>query len=488
MERTASDRILPMLIAATMLACPYPLHAANGLTVLHYFDDVVHGANPFGRLVEGSDGTFYGTTQSGGGLDGFGEVYRVDAGGNFSIVHSFVKGPDGYQPDSGLVLMDDGNFYGTTRQSCQGSPCTYTGGTVFRMAPDGTLTTVHAFTGADDKAWPGPLTASRDGLLYGLTYHGGSDIFGSAYAISTDATYIPLADFNRANGSNPDGALIEGADGSFYGTTSSGGTYDKGTVFRMTQDGAITTLHDFTGGDDGSGPNGDLLQGDDGRFYGGTAHDGRGGRGTVFAITADGALTTLHAFNGGDGTGPIGALVQGSDGYLYGASGGGLYLSHSGGSSEQGTLFRLSTSGWLMTLHLFAPEEGTSPATAPIFGSDGRLYGTTDFFGSPDGGFGSVYAFDLAAPRMPELHMCNYYGSDHKCQGSVDGRVGQIVQLDWASANVAYCQASGAWNGVRSTGGTYRFRATRPGVFRYRLDCRGPEGRIAGQIVVRVIR
>ena len=463
MKRIASLRLLSGLFA---LALAVPALAASGLTVLHTFQGW-DGNYAYGRLVQGNDGAFYGTTLSGG--PGTGTVYRVDVDGNFKLLHAFQGPDDGISPNAGLVLMDDGNFYGTTSDwgPCQ-EPCA-SGGTVFRMTPDGVLTTLHTFA---SNTRPYSLAAGRDGLLYGVTGAGGSHGYGSIYSIATDGTYRLLVSFDRTAGIwSPQGRLVEGTDGNFYGTTINGGTYEAGTVFRMTPDGAITLLHGINGTTDGDTPYAGLVQGDDGRFYGGTQRGGSG-FGTLFAITADGDFTVLHAFNHGDGSGLKDALLQWSDGFLYGTSGG-------GGNQNAGTLFRLSPDGRLSTLHLFAPGDVAVPATAPVLGSDGRLYGTTAM---------SVYAFDLAAPRTPELHLaglCTPPSIHNDCLGI---RVGADIQLEWASANVAACRASGAWSGIRRRGGIQTFQAAETGTFVYRIDCTGPNGHVSDQVVVKVGR
>src|SRR6185436_11465004 len=121
---------------------------------------------------------------------------------------------------------------------------------------------------------------------------------------------------NGANGAYPSCALVQGADGSIYGTTENGGTNGgAGTVFKITPSGAFTSLYSFTGGDDGAVPIPGLVQGSDGNFYGTTIQGGnRGGFGTVFQITPSGGLTTLHSFDGGDnGANPWGGLLLGKD-------------------------------------------------------------------------------------------------------------------------------------------------------------------------------
>lgn len=472
-------RLPSTLFAAATLALSAPLGATNGITVLHGFD-YDDGQYPEGRLVEGPDGAFYGTTY-GGGLHHQGEVFRVDGAGDFSILHSF-DGEDGQSLDSGLVVMDDGFFYGSTPQTvyCRGNLCSGYGGTVFRIGGDGTFSTLHTFKVGAEGWQVGPVTAGGDGLLYGLTVQGGATGEGTAFAMATDGTHLPLASFGTANGGLPYGALTLGTDGNFYGTTSIGGTNGKGTVFRMTPDGTITTLYSFTGGSDGGTPYGSLLQGSDGRFYGG-ASGGGNGSGTVFAITTGGALEVLHSFNGGDGTAPVDSLVEGGDGYLYAVGGGGY--------QGYGTLYRLSKDGrQFMTLHLFKTQDGVHPSSAPIFGSDGRLYGTTIQYGGKPGASGSVYAFDLAAPRTPELILTKTcYNEFNMCFRPINTSVGEFVSVNWASANVSACRASGAWSGARPVGGGYKFQVTQRGASTYRLTCAGPNGPVSAKVIITAI-
>lgn len=387
MERKVFARLLSCLALVTGLALAGPLYAADGLTVLHAFN-TTDGLSPAGRLVQGPDGAFYGTTTY-GGLNDFGEVFRVDASGDFSILYSFPK-TGGVNPQGALVLMDDGFFYGTTpnlnycRDTPRGPFCKTLGsGTVFRVGADGSFATVHVFKNLRTHQFIDPLTDGGDGLLYGMTAVGGPETYGFAYAISTDGIYVPLADFHQATGGRPYGGLTRGTDGNFYGTASDGGAHGYGTVFRMSPDGTMTTLYSFTGGADGRWPRTTLLQGSDGRLYGGAGT-------TVFAITTGGELTVLHTFDNPDTPGVIEKLVEGADGYLYGTSIDSDY--------PLGGLYRMSKDGRLFeVLHQFTAQEGTQPSSGLIFGGDGRLYGTT--WTSGNGFGGTVYAFDLTALR-----------------------------------------------------------------------------------------
>ena len=131
--------------------------------------------------------------------------------------------------------------------------------------------------------------------------------------------------FDGSNGYYPNGSLIEGSDGNFYGMTSSGGAYGYGTAFKMTPEGALTTLVDFDYYTNGYGPNGSLIQGSDGDFYGMTNSGGPSGYGTAFKMTSDGTLTILVSFDYSNGYGPYrGSLIQASDGNFYGMTGGWL--------------------------------------------------------------------------------------------------------------------------------------------------------------------
>jgi uncharacterized repeat protein (TIGR03803 family) len=202
------------------------------------------------------------------------------------------------------------------------------------------------------------------------------------------------------DGASPSAALVQGSDGFFYGTTIGGGTNaGYGTVFKISADGAVTTLYSFSGGNDGLGPSG-LVQGSDGYFYGTTL-----GRlsilgsirnpGTVFKISTNGDLTTLYSFTGGnDGWDPEAALAQGSDGYFYGTTSCGsvrpCYASPLGSGTAPGTIFKISTNGDLTTFYSFTNGNDSEVSFAGLVeGSDGNFYGTTEEGGTQ--GAGTVF-------------------------------------------------------------------------------------------------
>ena len=128
----------------------------------------------------------------------------------------------------------------------------------------------------------------------------------------------------------PNGGLVLGSDGNFYGTTQYGGTSHLGTVYRISQGGTYQELGSFDSSN-GAQPFGQMIQAANGNFYGTTVGGGSHSQGTVFQLTPAGVLTTVYNFtyigNGdNDAAQPKGTLVQGADGRLYGTSqAGGLY-------------------------------------------------------------------------------------------------------------------------------------------------------------------
>ena len=165
------------------------------------------------------------------------------------------------------------------------------------------------------------------------------------------------------------GPMIQGSDGNVYGTTASEGMSGSGTVFKITSAGVYTVLYSFAGGTaDGNDPTA-LIQGSDGDLYGTTGAGGTSNNGTVFKITPAGVETVLYSFAGGtDGALPT-ILINGSDGNFYGTT-------VAGGASNRGTVFKITSAGLETVLHSFGSyADGLGP-TSLIQGSDGNFYGT----------------------------------------------------------------------------------------------------------------
>lgn len=261
----------------------------SNFTVLHNIQGGTDGSNTYSPLLVGSDGALYGTTFFANSATR-GTVFKMDENGsNYAILHTFTGVPnDGQQPRGRLIESTNGLVYGTT--TFGGA---FNRGTVFSMDKNGGNYWFFSFTSADSLGSPeaGVLEAS-DGLLYGTLYHGGTGSQGSVFAVSTDlfSYYAALYKFTNTNGDGkwPNTELVEGADGALYGLTQQGGnpSHPGGTIFKLNKDGnGYVVLRDFDSTIGGDYPQGGLLKGTNGVFYGTTAHGGPGD-GCVFALNS----------------------------------------------------------------------------------------------------------------------------------------------------------------------------------------------------------
>ena len=190
-----------------------------------------------------------------------------------------------------------------------------------------------------------------------------------------------LVSFDSSKGLHPQGGLLIGPDGNFYGTTRDGGDNNAGTIFRFTADGALTSLFSFNF-TNGSAPQAGLTLGKDGNFYGTTTLGGPSGFGTIFRFSTNGTLSILASFDGTNGANPQCQLVMDDSGNFYGTA-------PEQGPNGFGTVFRVTTDGVLTTLVSFNETNGASPEDGLAAGSDGSFYGTTANGGSS--GFGTVF-------------------------------------------------------------------------------------------------
>jgi uncharacterized repeat protein (TIGR03803 family) len=334
---------------------------AGMLTNLHSFAyGTSSGEDPYAPLAQGTNGNFYGATFLGGAY-GEGSLFLMTTNGAVTFLHWFTGGVDGENPQNGLLQGADGNWYGTT---LEGGVNAY--GSVFKLTAGGGFTTLYSFTGETDGAYPNcALVQGRDGNFYGTTLEAGGDGFGTVFSLTTNGTLTTLGSFNGANGGYPQAGVIQGADGRFYGTTYEGGAGGAGTVFSLTTNGTLTTLGSF-GSTNGGNPAAALVQATDGNFYGTTTAGGAGGQGTVFKITPGGALTTLLWFDGINGADPQAALVQASNGSFYGTTpqGGVGYNPSVGGGN--GVIFRLTLPMFTSNAFPAVPAIACLPYTAGL--------------------------------------------------------------------------------------------------------------------------
>jgi uncharacterized repeat protein (TIGR03803 family) len=374
------------------------------------------GGNRTGGMVQGDDGNFYGTTQGGGTnlapFGGCGTVFKMTPDGTFTTIYSFgaVLDPndnvlDGQGPEGNLIKGADGKLYGTTYQ---GGVSGYSGGgTFFQITTNGAHTIIYSFgiNNSDGTNYDGldpqaGVVQGTDGNFYGTTTYGGAYGQGTVFQLTPGGVLTTLHSFTKldpnyytnADGAEPSGELVQGDDGNFYGTATSGGVYDGGTIFQITPGGAFTTLFSFNsfGGTNGYLPFAGLCNGTDGNFFGTTYGGGFFGNGTVFQITTNGVLTTLHSFTAGgnDGGEPVANLIEGSDGNFYGTTIG-------------NTVFQITTNGTFTVLHTFSGLDGKFPRASLVQGTDGNFYGTTASDGATynplvePSGYGTIFKITI---------------------------------------------------------------------------------------------
>jgi uncharacterized repeat protein (TIGR03803 family) len=254
-----------------------------------------NGAHPDVALIQGTDGSLYGATKYGGpypkttsGGTGYGVIFRITTNGTLStpVVFDSTNGANA----AALVRGNDGNFYGTTAWGGSISQLPLGYGTIFQLNPDGTFDKLYKFTGGNDGGFPyASLVEGNDGNFYGTTYNGGTNQLGTVFSITPGGQFKALYSFMSSNvGGYPYGGLVQGSDGNLYGTTYIGGGNQFGTIFEITTDGNLTRLISFSGTSGpslGANPLGALVQGTDGNFYGTTSLGGANGLGTIFRLS-----------------------------------------------------------------------------------------------------------------------------------------------------------------------------------------------------------
>jgi uncharacterized repeat protein (TIGR03803 family) len=309
---------------------------AGAETVLWSFGGGSDGAIPDGDLIQAGDGNFYGMTNQ-GGMNGLGTVFKITPAGVETVLWSFGAAGDGSQPYGDLVQASDGNFYGMT--SGGGTNAT---GVIFEITPSSTESVLYSFgpsNGTTDGAYPqASLIQASDGNFYGTTGYGGPGNAGTVFRLTPAGAYSTLYFFaGSTDGGHPNCTLLQASDGNLYGATADYGAHGHGTVFRITTTGLLTTLYSFAGQPDVDSAYGALIQATDGNLYGTSDGGGAFGYGSVFSISLAGAESIVHSFgNAPDGQYPYYTpLLQATNGHLYG-------LTPYGGANGNGIVFDIN--------------------------------------------------------------------------------------------------------------------------------------------------
>jgi uncharacterized repeat protein (TIGR03803 family) len=365
-------------MCSVLVASEYSAEAQTNFMVLKLFAGDVDGAVPACTLVADQSGMLYGTTLA-GGVSNAGTVFRINKGGSgFSTLKRFNVS-DGANPFAGLLVGSDGALFGTTYNGGASSA-----GTLFKVNRDGSdFALLHEFLGGTDGANPqNGLIKGSDGMIYGVIPNGNSVAHGAIFRINKDGSgYSQVFVFTDlvVTGVQPGCKLVEGSNGALYGTARVGGATFRGIIFKVNKDGTgYTILYNFQKGiHDGAGPAAGLVKGSDGFLYGAAHLGGTLGVGTVFRIDENGGgYGTLWNFqtNGLSGQFPISELVEGADGALYGTT-----LQDVDGSSN-GTFFKVNKDGsGFVTLRSFSSADGAQPNGTLMQDDKGILYGSVQY-------------------------------------------------------------------------------------------------------------
>src|ERR1017187_644292 len=442
-----SGKVLRRIIAVILLVLAGRTFKASGQTVTNLYSFIgtsSDGGNPQAPLIQGSDSNFYGTAPAGFvqfKTNNYGTVFRIGPDGSFTNLHSF-NGIDGAYPIAGLVQGSDGSFYGTTVNAGITNF-----GTVFRISTSGSYTNLHSLVGSpgDGRQPDARLVQGIDGSFYGTTIYGGASTncnfgCGTVFRFSVSGGYTNLYSFvgSPIDGANPTAGLVRGSDGNFYGTTRNGGANAAGTVFRISPNGSCTNLHSFGNSPgDAALPAAGLVQGSDGNFYGTTLFGGvtspqnTSGYGVIFRINTSGVYTNLYSFVSppGDGNFPTGGLVQGSDGRFYGTT-------QQGGANGNGIIYRITPNGSYTNLYPFAgyPNDGSQPNAGLVQGGDGNFYGTTTFGGINNSGTVYRLSVPINPPPYPINQITNAQVATTDIVLSVVSIAGETYQLQFSSS------------------------------------------------------
>jgi uncharacterized repeat protein (TIGR03803 family) len=391
MRKSGSRKVVFIILfcVATVVAS-----SAQTLTTLVSFDGINGGDPANTPLTQGADGNLYGATLGDGVPDTMGTIFRITPAGSLTSLYNFCSQPncsDGWAP-TGVMQASNGSFYGVAELGGSTTYCTGCG-TIFKLTQD-KYTLLYSFcskTNCNDGSIPSEtLVQASNGNLYGVSFCGG------------------------------------------LGPTSANCPEGAGTLFEITPAGKFTTLYSFCSEADcadGGEPGSNLVIGPNGSLFGATSVGGSSSVGTLFEFTAAGKLTILHNFDS-DEHGLITLMLAG-DGSLYGTT--------SYGADGGGKIFKLAPGNVFTTLYSFCAQkgcpDGSNPQAPLVEGSDGNFYGTTDLGGTS--GNGTLFKFTPEG----ELTTLHNFCSAPNC-------------ADGGSPNSLMQATSGSFYGMTQVGGS----------------------------------
>jgi uncharacterized repeat protein (TIGR03803 family) len=362
--------------------------ANDSYTKILEFNDTTNGSNPYGSLLQAADGYLYGVTSAGGAHKN-GVLFQFNPSTTSLTVKFDFDSAHGANPYGSLIQATDGNLYGMTSFGGANDA-----GVIFQYNPlASSCTKKFDFSTATGANPNGSLMQNADGMLYGMTYDFGAEGVGSLFQFNpTTSVFNKRFDFLQAtNGSFPSGSLLATADGMIYGTTRNGGMYESGVIFQYDpKTFTYTKKFDFNDSVTGSYPTGYLVQAKDGMLYGLTIYGGTNDGGTLFQYDPlTSTCSKKYDFADSNISNPFGSLILAKDGMLYG-------LTREGGANNMGALFQYNSATHTLSKKIDFDDvtNGKYPDGSLIQAADGKLYGTTRKGGTYDAG--TLFQYDLS--------------------------------------------------------------------------------------------
>lgn len=359
--------------------------------------DGIDGIQPNGSLIQDANGKFYGTTVGGGSPLNFGAIYSFDpVSMTYTKLNTYTTNT-GMQPTGGLVLANNGKYYGMTQTGGTNNT-----GTIFSFDTVTNIqTNVFNFTSANGAYPLSSLIKASNGKLYGMTTTGGSTNEGTLFSYDpANNTFVKLLDLNSPLCRNPQASLVEASNGKLYGISYVlyNGNFLQGSIFSYDISTNAATTVATTNFSQGAGPFGGLIQADNGKLYGMANYGGTGNNlfGTIFSFDpVNNTFLKIFDFDSINGSYPQSDFIQASNGKLYG-------MTQSGGSKNMGTIISVDPVTNIVTkLFDFDSVKGKLPTGKLIQASDGKLYGMTSAGGSTDNGI--VFSYDITNAVFTKL-------------------------------------------------------------------------------------
>ncbi len=384
----------------------------DNMELVYSLTSNAHGDGPEGGILESQDGYFYGAATR-GGRHGYGSIYKFTGYEDFELVYSFEGGSKGYTPVGNLVEDNEGNIYGLVDSGGEywDGQLNNNGG-IFRLSQNKEYKLVVSFDGENlIRPYKTSLMIANDGNLYGISPMGGQYNDGCIYRYIPDQDVEILHSFNSENGGSwPSGSLFHAKDNFLYGATvnyydsETDGSHDFGSIFKVSLEGNLTTVHVFRRSDlssHGGYPEEGPIMASNGYLYGGLYDFGPGRGGAIYSLSPSREFKVIHAYDREKPEGglhPGSKLFEDSRGFIMGTTDGDRRLCNSS------TVFEISRDNTYNQIRSPIYEffnncnyrfpgayELPRPLSSIHEGSDGRYYFTGESFSSDSPGFVAIY-------------------------------------------------------------------------------------------------